>query len=323
MKDFKLTVFTEPIAATGRLSRIKSWGRPLKHFLQGKPRPRKKQYGGHYAVTRSLIDGLKKADIHFNYNPSSEKDIADHVVVLSGIERLKQMIALKRTGKIRQLLAGPNVVEDVREEDALVANPAIDRYIVPSEWVYELAIEDCADLKNRVSCWAAGVDTDYWNPEIPKDERKQALIYWKSEPQSFYAEVAKTITELGYTSNTVKYGDYTINQYRSLLDKSKFMVFISRSESQGIALAEAWSMDVPTLVFDPKEFLFGDRVLHNVSSSPYLSTTAGATWKELGQLSALIRDKKMFDGFAPRKYALEQFTDEYCARKLIRLFNNN
>ena len=82
-------------------------------------------------------------------------------------------------------------------------------------------------------------------------------------------------------------------------------------------------MDVPTLVFDPKEFFFGGRLLRNVSSCPYLSATAGAAWKELPQLSNLMQDKNLFDGFAPRQYVLKQFTDESCARQLLKLFNYN
>ena len=51
-------------------------------------------------------------------------------------------------------------------------------------------------------------------------------------------------------------------------------VFISRSESQGLALAEAWAMDVPTLVWQGPPGDGGS--LFNLSDpSPYLTSHTG------------------------------------------------
>src|SRR5882757_3664812 len=100
MKPFKLTVFTEPISANGFIPRVKSFLRPLKFFLQGKKAPQQKKYGGHYAVTRSLVEGLQKIGADFNYNPMREKDISENVIVLAGVERLKEAIELKNKEKI-------------------------------------------------------------------------------------------------------------------------------------------------------------------------------------------------------------------------------
>jgi glycosyltransferase involved in cell wall biosynthesis len=317
MKPPKLTVFTEPIHAEDLIGRIKSFLRPLKYFLQGQELPAKKTLGGHYAVTRSLVQGLKKTGVDFNYNPSREKDIAENVIVLAGVERLKQAINLKNKGKIRMLLAGPNVVEDVRSENGIVANEAIDRYIVPSEWVKDLVIEDCGRLKDRVLCWSAGVDSEYWKPTVDAKDRKQVLIYWKTEPEEFCNEVIKFVREEGMNPALLQYGKYSVEEYKGLLDRSAYAIFISRSESQGIALAEAWSMNVPTLVFDPGEFFFGGRTIYNVSACPYLTPSTGLNWKTLAELRNIIRDKNSFTGFKPREYVLKRFTDEYSARQLI------
>ncbi len=317
MKPFKLTVFTEPIYAEDFIGRVKSFLRPLTYFLRGKKLPAKKTLGGHYAVTRSLVEGLKKNSVNFNYNPSREKDIAENVIILAGVERLKQAIELKKKGKIRMLLAGPNVVEDVRSENGIVAHEAVDRYIVPSEWVKDLVIGDCAGLKDRVLCWSAGVDSEYWKPTVDSKNRKQVLIYWKTEPEEFCKEVIAIVEEEGMSPVLLQYGKYSIGEYKELLDRSAYSIFISRSESQGIALAEAWSMNVPTLVFDPGEFFFGGRTIYNVSACPYLTQSTGLKWKTTTDLRNIIRDKNAFAGFAPREYVLNQFTDEYSARQLI------
>lgn len=54
------------------------------------------QYGGHSAVTRSLIEGLKKNRLPYSYNVRSENDLAENVLVLSGKETLKQAIDWKK-----------------------------------------------------------------------------------------------------------------------------------------------------------------------------------------------------------------------------------
>ncbi len=318
MKPSTLTVFTEPIYAEDFIGRLKSLIRPLKYFLLGKEMPAKKTLGGHYAVTRSLVDGLKKIGADFNYNPSREKDIADNVIVLAGVDRLRQAINLKNKGKIRMLLAGPNVVEDVRSENGIVADEAVDRYIVPSEWVKNLVTGDCSKLKDRILCWSAGVDSNYWKPSVGATNRKKVLIYWKTERREFCNQVVKLVRDGGMDPVLLQYGRYNVEQYRDVLNHSTFSIFISRSESQGIALAEAWSMNVPTLVFDPGEFVFGGRMIYNVSACPYLTTATGLTWKTLDELRNIIQNKSSFAAFAPREYVLNRFTDEYSARQLLQ-----
>lgn len=315
MKEFPLTVFTEPLSATGFIPRVKSFAKLMRGLIQGKFE--RKKYGGHYAVTRSLIEGLQKINAPFNYNPNREKDIFENVLVLAGVERLKHAIQLKKAGKLLTLAAGPNVVEDVRSENQLAADPAIDRYIVPSRWVEDLVINDCEKLKDRVRVWYAGIDTEYWKPVIEVNLRQQVLIYWKTEPEEFYQKVVAVLEQRQIPHTTIRYGNYTQPEYKTLLGKSRLAIFISRSESQGIALAEAWSMDVPSYVFDPGEFFFTGRMIHNVSASPYLVREAGKTWNSIHELEQLLDDKNSLAAFSPRKYALEKFTDAYCARQLL------
>src|SRR6185295_7555943 len=188
MKPIQLTVFTEPIYAEGFLPRVRSVARPLKSLLKRKKVLSDKKYGGHYAVTRSLVERLQKIGADFNYNPINKRNIRENVIVLAGVERLRDAIALKKKGTIRFLMAGPNIVDDVRSENELVADPAIDYYIVPSAWVKELVIKDCSKLKDRVLCWSAGIDSQYWKPAKDKGERDEVLVYWKTEPEEFYQQ---------------------------------------------------------------------------------------------------------------------------------------
>lgn len=67
------TILTEPMDMYGRL-------RELAKSALGRHR----QYGGHLAVTKGLIEGLNKINYaNYNYRPA-EREIKEHVHVLGG-----------------------------------------------------------------------------------------------------------------------------------------------------------------------------------------------------------------------------------------------
>ncbi|HET6996478.1 MAG TPA: hypothetical protein VFI06_15895 [Chitinophagaceae bacterium] len=320
MKPFALTIFTEPIYAEDFIGRAKSFVRPLKYFLQGRELPGKKKFGGHYAVTRSLIEGLNKINADFNYNPSYEKDIRENVIVLAGVERLKKIIRLKNKGKIRRLFAGPNICESPNEEDGILADQAIDVCIVNSQWTREAFIAERNELKERIGIWYAGVATDYWKPQGPARSR-DAIVYCKTNDTAFCKEVEDIVRDSSYNVIRIQYGNYNIEEYKDALSRSSFAVFLSKSESQGIALTEAWSMNVPTYVWDPREVIYKNGIAVETTSCPYLTKETGLRWKETAELkNILAQTNENSLSFEPRKQVMDLFSDEQSARNLVNMF---
>jgi len=323
MKPAELTVFTEPISAEGTTQQVRSFFRPLKFALQGKTPPPRKKYGGHYAVTRSLLEGLKKTGIDFNYNPSRKKDIAGNVIVLAGVERLQKLIELKQQGKIKILFAGPNICESPLEEDDLLTNLAIDKCIVPSGWIKTFFIQEQQTLKDRVEIWHAGVDTEYWKRSI-QDKPSKVILYWKTEGEEFYHAIKDVIRQYGYEPVTINYGNYSLPEYKEALNKSLFAVFVSRSESQGIAMAEAWSMDVPVYAWDPGKLDYKNRDYREVTSCPYLTNEVGLKWTDIHQLKDILEGtRKGIFSFQPRQYAIRLFADEQTSTALVNKFRHH
>ncbi|HJZ23116.1 MAG TPA: hypothetical protein VJ201_01550, partial [Candidatus Babeliales bacterium] len=173
-------------------------------------------------------------------------------------------------------------------------------------------------LKNKFLVWYAGVDKQFWMPNN-KEKNKNVLIYWKTEPESFCIDIEKTLRKHRWNPIRIKYGTYSPDQFKLLLNQSQFAVFISKSESQGIALAEAWSMNVPTIVWNPQvpiEYL-GVRY-KNVSSCPYLTFDTGIAWKSLDELEVILSNISLALGmFKPREWVLKNMTDEVSAQMLI------
>src|SRR5258705_13578830 len=127
-----LSVLTEPKPERPkRIAAIKSSIlKPVRYYLKGKILPNAKKYGGHNAVTRSLLDGLEKIGATYNYNETKEEKIYENVMLLSGIEKLKEALYLKKNGKIKLLLVGPNIVDHVLDYDNIVADPLVDYFVV-------------------------------------------------------------------------------------------------------------------------------------------------------------------------------------------------
>ena len=58
------------------------------------------RFRGHFAVTRSLIEGLERLNVQFTYNPWFTSQLAKTVIVLAGVKTLRQAIKLKQLGII-------------------------------------------------------------------------------------------------------------------------------------------------------------------------------------------------------------------------------
>jgi hypothetical protein len=278
---------------------------------------------GHQAVNGSILRGLTSLGIHYNFNPTSCDEIGDVVYVPANIEALRIAIDLKLQGRVKILLAGPNLVVRPVEYDGIVTHPAIDLCIVPSQWCKNFYEEDAPSLRGRIAIWPAGVDTSFWQPNQQNPLSKHVLIYQKASDELLYQGVENLLQVYGWLPYRLDYGSYDYTIYRKLLDITQFAIFLSRSESQGIALAECWSMNIPTFVWNAQEPLViqGKRAWP-VSSAPYLTANVGALWKDLTELEMILNNiEQELVLYKPRAWVLKNMCDQVTAQKIIDLIN--
>jgi hypothetical protein len=283
------------------------------------PLPASTPYPGHYAVVRSVVEGLRAVGADFNFNPASVAE-SGRVIYAPANEALRQAADLKRRGAIAALIAGPTNAFLPHECDNILLTPEIDVLIVASEWVRELYALIAPAISHKVRVCQAGVDTDYWKPD-ERTRSRRAVVYWKDGPDTLSEEAERVLKATGLATVRVQYGAYDVSTYKELLSDAPLAVFLSTFETQGLALAEAWAMDVPTLVWNPQAptewrgqaFVAG-------SSCPLLTPMTGRTWKMLGELETAARDvlanPTQFD---PRAWVLANMTDAICASALYRI----
>lgn len=279
-------------------------------------------YGGHFGVTRSLIEGLQKINASFNYNPSTIDLIGNNVIVLADINALRQAINLKKQGKIKQLLAGPNLMVRANEFGSILGSPEVDICIVPCEWVKKAYEEDCPALIGKISTWFAGVNTQEWLPNERHSRNKNVIVYWKTESESFCINIENILRKYQWNPIRIKYGHYNQQHYKKILNNCAFAVFISRSESQGLALAECWTMNIPSIVWSLPYLSNHGRYYSTCSACPYLTSATGIEWQNISEFENIIRtidDRLPF--FTPRQWVLDNMSDEKAAEFLLTIIN--
>lgn len=301
----------------------------------------KHKYGGHQGVTRSLVEGLEKIGFSdFNYGPDNEDEIAEHVHVLAGVNTLQYAIELKKKGMIKTLTAGPNVVVFPYEYEAVITNPEIDKYLTPSDWNKRLFIEMAPSLDGRIFSWPAGVDTEYFKPDDTISRDNTVIVYHKFESDQFRHRVCCELRKYGWEPVIFKYGGrplefyqgngasqeierYDVEDFKEALSRACFAVTISDQESQGIALAEMWAMNVPTICFDPHYYMWEweGRFIErdgDVSSCPYLSEATGMRFSDFEELRSILGMLSTDNiQFSPRNWVLENMSDEISAKKFL------
>lgn len=276
-------------------------------------------YRGHYAVTRSLIEGLKKAGLPHNYNPTHLRDLSDTVVVLAGVRTLRQAIEFKRKGYIKKLFAGPNIVIFSSDHESLLAFPEVDSVITPSQHIVDVYIEDNPSLFGRCWAWPAGVDVEYWKPRLDI-VRQNILIFEKQThgPVGPIEPYAQYIRQQGYPVEIIRYGSFQHPDYLQSLQRAYLMVGFVAGESQGIAWTEAWSTDVPTLIWrNTYNTVFGRK--YRCSTAPYLHPTNGLFFNDLDDFKHQFAYwQNNTTQFSPRSWTTINMSDEVCACNLYQ-----
>ncbi len=321
-----LTVLTAPIQTTTRRLYQGARSRVRRLVKPGAPLPAVSKYPGHYALVRSVVEGLRAIDADFNFNPDRMSALA-RVVYAPANEALRQAIALKQDGRIDYLVAGPVNALFVDESGGILRAPEIDRVIVAHAWQAEFYRDSPALVAKSRQC-PCGVDADRWKP-TPGAAKDGALLYWKSGDESFCEQVERVVRACGLEPRRVRslHGEHAIfspDDYRALLDRSVIGVFLSTFETQGLALLEAWSMDVPTLAWDPQgPAVWRGRQFQSRSSAPYLTPSTGRLWRTIDDLEPTLRGA-LADraAFRPREWVLANMTDAICSAALFALIKD-
>lgn len=205
-------------------------------------------------------------------------------------------------------------------------------YIQPSEWVVQLWKVLGAEQFLPIKSFPFPVDTDKFKPIINGNNKRatetEVVVYHKiRHPNELHIlKSFLTLKNIKYT--LFDYGKkYNENDYIYALQHAKYGIWLGRHESQGFALEEALSMNVPLLVWDAKFMSQEYGYNYNdipCTAIPYWDHRCGESFytkEELESTFQTFQNKLNANAYMPRQYILENLTTEKCAERFMDIIN--
>lgn len=271
-----------------------------------------RRYRGPQGVMDSLYRGLLELGVSYQLNPRRIAD-GDTVYVNYSLDAWRWLLRQKKKKSFR-LIAGPNIVALPHEADSIILNSETDLYLLPSTWVQSWWLSLKPELASRLRIWPAGT-----LDRGAASGGDLILVYRKNVPEDIYQMVLKVLREKKLPYKVIQYGKFKQPQYFKLLNKSRLMIYLQTSETQGLSLLEAWSLNVPTLVWRSEHCHYqGFSWSAPDIAAPYLTNEAGHFFTTADQLWAAL---SLPNNYSPRAYFLREFTDKKCAQEFLNLIN--
>ncbi len=174
------------------------------------------------------------------------------------------------------------------------------------------------------------IDCNRFQPDPTHPKEFEILVYFKYRDPMLKLQVIEYLDTNSISYKLLEYGTYSEDTYISLLKKARMCIWIGCAESQGFALQECLSMNVPILVLDVKSVLeqcFQDGTLmykeEHFEVTPISTTTphwddrCGVKIYELWELpDALEKIRENFTSYQPRQFVLETLSTRICWERI-------
>jgi hypothetical protein len=194
-------------------------------------------------------------------------------------------------------------------------------FVVPSEWVKYLAIQKFGFPEEKIKVWPVGIKISNLNRNIKYD----CLIYSKRRSDEELFKVIDFIESKKLTYNIISYGNYSESDLELLASQSRFCFLLNGTESQGIAVQEIMSNNVPFFVWDLSSWNDqGPEWSVPATSVPYWSEQCGEKFYELSQIEETF---EKFYGriqeYTPRNFVENNLSYKKSVNTLLEIFNVN
>ena len=264
---------------------------------------------GYPYVTNKRLDACERLWIH------------DDAAALARVNKLNSKI---------KIIVGPNLYVAPRQVPRNIDLSKIV-YVHPSQWVKDFWLHFGFD-RCPIEPWPTGIDTEEFKPS--SKTKKFVLIYFKQRSQEELSQVEEALKDKNIDYKIINYGDYQEPEYKKLLEESRYVIWLGRQESQGIALQEALATNTPVLVCDvrnvghwvasQKEMAVltdEENNFTNTTSAPYFDERCGVKIENLSMITEAIDSmEKKLDAFRPRQYILENLSFEKQARSFLAIY---
>jgi glycosyltransferase involved in cell wall biosynthesis len=197
-------------------------------------------------------------------------------------------------------------------------------YIQPSSWVLDFWRVDviCRDIQLRVLPF--GVDTDLFRPIAEGGVKKEnVVVYFKRRKPEELQFVENILRYYRVSYRIFSYGSYSETDYLQYLKGAKYGIWLDAHESQGFALEEALSMNVPLLVWNVRVLSqeYGSSYPEVAATTiPYWDDSCGEVvydWEDFAKVYSLFLSK--LGSYRPRDFVIKDLSIDVCSARFVDL----
>jgi hypothetical protein len=215
-----------------------------------------------------------------------------------------------------ETLIGPEIVVLPTETNAWTK---YRNWCQPSQWVIDY-MKTFREVKyNRFNVWPAGIDTDEFT-NTRGSFKRDCFIYYKNVTKQTPVErlnyVKRELEKRKMTYTVIQYGSYNESQLKELASTSLFGLFLTGTESQGIALMEVMAMDCPVYVIEEPMFEYGGFRFRGASAAPYFDKRCGIISDGMERIGEF---RENILKYWPRDYIMENHTCAISAKKYVEI----
>jgi len=192
-------------------------------------------------------------------------------------------------------------------------------YITPSIWVKHIWINPYIPIK----VLPFAIDCDKFKPDEIK-KRDKVFIYFKNRHREDLNFIKSYLNEKKIDYFIFVYSKYNEKDYLQYLKESKYGIVIAGHESQGFAIEEALSCNVPLLVWRVNSMKQenGKNKYNDIYATtiPYWDKRCGEFFTKKSDFEKTYNTfMSNLDIYKPREYVLENLNDEACSKLLYNL----
>lgn len=204
-------------------------------------------------------------------------------------------------------------------------------YNLLSKWITEVQ-DEFGGLSLKVETLPFAVDVDTFKPLEEKTQAEyDCFVYYKARDPKLLEFIVNILKIKNIRFVVIRYGKYTEEEYKNILHSTKFGIWLGCHESQGFALEECLSTNVPLLVWNVTSMFdeynnegniaysqeLGKYTL-KATSIPYWDNRCGLVFTEKEKFIPSLEKMQMsYENYSPRDYILETLTPSICMDNIL------
>ena len=196
-------------------------------------------------------------------------------------------------------------------------------YIQPSDWAKNVWVHMGIEKILPIRTFSFPVNTEKFN-DLRKERSKVFIYHKRRKPEELnYIETFLNDKNIEYSVfDYVK--RYNEQEYLNYLQESKYGIIVDAHESQGFAIEEALSCNVPLLVWNTQDMsqeYGGNYDKIPCTTIPYWDERCGEYFYEHEFIETYDRFIDKLDTYKPREYVLDNLSVEVCSERFKELIN--